>query len=181
MLRPGPAAAKLDSVQVRAVVVQTVVQSCKFAQGNVCFRRVKVAGRRVHAQAVARARPWNFLPGADRHRVPQKAAQPILIEDNFFLTFRFILAFRKGRDRGECANLREARFGRKINPGSAFITAEWIGLIVPIEIARVCADGVIGVLRSLMIGEKAARIFVVAATFGIVPKRERKRVIAPSF
>ena len=74
---------------------------------------------------------------------------------------------RQVRDSGSKAD--SARLAREIHAGSAFISAEWIGLIVPIEIARIRADGTISVLRGLVIGEEAVRIYIKAAGSGIIP------------
>ena len=81
------------------------------------------------------------------------------------------------RERRHAANVpavREAGLGRKDDIGNAFIRAEWIGLILPIEIARIGAHGMVGMFGGLMIGEEAFRIFVEAATLGIVPNAGEK-------
>src|SRR6202030_2375707 len=62
-------------------------------------------------------------------------------------------------------DIGEARFGRKRDQRDAFISAERIGLISPIEKMRVGPNGIITVFGGLMVGEEAFRFFVDAATF----------------
>ena len=143
------------------------------------FRRVEIAGGRIYSQAVASARAGNFFPGADRHRVPKKTAEPGQVRLKCFSGLRPIFdglfCYLGKRSHGsECSSVGEAGLGRKRDSGDAFITAEWIRLIVPIEIARIGANGMIGVLRGLMVGEEAFRILVESAAVGVVPEAGEK-------
>jgi hypothetical protein len=61
-----------------------------------------------------------------------------------------------------------------MDAGGAFIITEWIRLIVPIEVARIGTDGMIGVLGGLMVGEEAVRISVKSAAFRIIPQAGEK-------
>src|SRR3990172_3911543 len=174
MLRPGAWAAKLERVAIRAVVVQAVVEARKPAQRQVGFRGVEISRRGVHAQAIAIARTRNFLPRADGHGMPKQATEPDGVQPNWVAVFRIVStgnprSFRECRHCGKCSGVWEARSRRKHDRGSAFIGAEGIGLIISVEIMRIRPNGVIGVLRRLVVSEETFRFFVEAATWGIVP------------
>src|SRR5713226_7748082 len=141
---------------------------------GVLLRPVATAPKleRVHAQAVAIARPGNFLPGADRHGVPEQTAEPSHVEPNSFDTFRpgspgRSHAFRQRRHCGERADRREGGFSRKRDQRGTFIGAEGIGLIVPIEKMRIRPNGAIAVLSGMEEGVEMLGFFVDAGTFEV--------------
>src|SRR4029077_4147508 len=70
---------------------------------------------------------------------------------------------------GQRSRGRERGLTRTRGCVGAMMSTERIRLIVPIEIARIRAHGMIGMLRGLMVGEEALRIIVESATFRIVP------------
>src|SRR5215469_2129778 len=102
------------------------------------FRRVEIPRGGIHAQAVAIACPWNLLPSADRHGMPEQPAEPSHVELDFFLVIKLasvrgFSSFHKRRHCGERARQRENWFGRKRDQRGTFVDAEGIGLIAPIE------------------------------------------------
>src|ERR1700680_4141830 len=109
--------------------------------------------------------------------MPEQPTEPSHVERGFFAisgpaSLDRSRSFRQRRNCGERAGLREARFGRKRDQGRAFVAAEGIGLVVPIEKMRIRPNGVMAVLGGVMVGEKAFRFFVDATTFEIGPCSE---------
>src|SRR6266404_2749066 len=106
--------------------------------------------------------------------MPKQAAQPHRVQPNRCIAiFRivFMSELRSSAQRphcSKCPRVRKARVGRKRRHRSAIVSAEGIRLVLPIEIMRTRANRMIGVLRSLVIGEKALRFFVQIGGLGIV-------------
>src|SRR6266478_9150037 len=89
--------------------------------------------------------------------MPKQAAKPDRVKLDWVAIIKIKLTGRpwSAAERPHCAErsrIREARFRREHGHRSAFVVAEGIGLITPVEIMRVLADGVIGMLGGLVIG-----------------------------
>src|ERR1700682_2735087 len=105
--------------------------------------------------------------------MPKQTAQPDRVRPDWATVFRFV--FRgdacspaERSHCSECSGVREARLRRKHGHRGAFIGAKWIGLIAPVEIMGVRANGLIGVLRCLVIGEETLCFLVEIGKLGMV-------------
>src|SRR2546423_11878734 len=125
--------AKLESVTIRAIVVQTVPDVRKPAHRKICFGGVQISGGGVHTQTVTNACARNFLPGANGHGVPEQTTEPKRVE--LILGAIFNAGCRRGccpRERGhrpKRSSAGKTRFPRKWQPGRAFLTSGRIWLI----------------------------------------------------
>src|SRR5712692_403719 len=141
---------------------------------QISFRGMKISGRRVDAQAVTAARAGDFFPSADGHGMPKQAAEPDRIQRDRVTVPRIIFTGgpRSFAERPHCAErsgVREARRKCKHGHRGAFINTERIGLIPPVEIMGIRANGVIGMLGGLVISEETLGFLVETGGMGIVP------------
>jgi hypothetical protein len=104
--------------------------------------------------------------------MPKQPTEPSHVELGIFSVFELAFpvgsrSFRQRRHCGKRASPGETRFGRKTGQRGTFILAEGIGLIAPIEKMGIRPNGVVAVLRSLVVCEQAFRFFIDAATFDV--------------
>src|SRR5579871_908741 len=107
----------------------------------------------------------DFLPRTDCHGMPKQATEPHCVQPDWIAIFKIIFtgdpnSTAEGSYRAERSRVGEARLRRKQRYGGAFIGAEGIGLIAPVEMVGILPDGAIGVLRGLVVGKKTFCVFV---------------------